>query len=39
MSSICYVEFGHHSAESKLKTIELLGREVLPELEKYVANR
>ena len=36
---ICYVEFGHHSAESKLKTIELLGKEVLPELEKYVANR
>ena len=36
---ICYVEFGHHSAESKLETIELLGKEVLPELEKYVANR
>ena len=32
---ICYVEFGHHSPESKLKTIELLGKEVLPELEKY----
>ena len=36
---ICYVEFGHHSGESKLKTIELLGKEVLPELEKYVAAR
>ena len=34
---ICYVQFGHHSGESILKTIELLGKEVLPELEKYVA--
>jgi alkanesulfonate monooxygenase SsuD/methylene tetrahydromethanopterin reductase-like flavin-dependent oxidoreductase (luciferase family) len=34
---ICYVQFGYHSGESTLKTIELLGKEVLPELEKYVA--
>src|SRR4029078_6838107 len=33
---ICYVQFGYHSGESTLKTIELLGKEVLPELEKYV---
>ena len=32
---ICYVQFGYHSGESTLKTIELLGKEVLPELEKY----
>ncbi len=32
---ICYVQFGHHSHESVMKTIELLGKEVLPELEKY----
>jgi hypothetical protein len=36
---ICYVQFGHHSGESILKTIELLGKEVLPELEKYVASK
>jgi hypothetical protein len=30
-------EFGYHSGESTLKTIELLGREVLPELEKYTS--
>ena len=36
---ICYVQFGHHSGESILKTIELLGKEVMPELERYVANR
>jgi alkanesulfonate monooxygenase SsuD/methylene tetrahydromethanopterin reductase-like flavin-dependent oxidoreductase (luciferase family) len=35
---ICYVQFGYHSGESTLKTIELLGKEVLPELEKYVAS-
>jgi alkanesulfonate monooxygenase SsuD/methylene tetrahydromethanopterin reductase-like flavin-dependent oxidoreductase (luciferase family) len=34
---ICYVQFGYHSGESTLKTIELLGREVLPELEKYTS--
>jgi alkanesulfonate monooxygenase SsuD/methylene tetrahydromethanopterin reductase-like flavin-dependent oxidoreductase (luciferase family) len=32
---ICYVQFGHHSHESVMKTIELLGKEVIPELEKY----
>jgi alkanesulfonate monooxygenase SsuD/methylene tetrahydromethanopterin reductase-like flavin-dependent oxidoreductase (luciferase family) len=32
---ICYVQFGYHSHESVLKTIEILGREVLPELERY----
>ena len=30
---ICYVQFGYHSDESVMKTIELLGKEVLPELE------
>ena len=34
---ICYVQFGYHSGESTLKTIELLGQEVLPELEKYTS--
>jgi alkanesulfonate monooxygenase SsuD/methylene tetrahydromethanopterin reductase-like flavin-dependent oxidoreductase (luciferase family) len=34
---ICYVQFGYHSPESTLKTIELLGKEVLPELEKYTS--
>ena len=32
---ICYVQFGYHSHESVMKTIELLGKEVLPEIEKY----
>jgi alkanesulfonate monooxygenase SsuD/methylene tetrahydromethanopterin reductase-like flavin-dependent oxidoreductase (luciferase family) len=32
---ICYVQFGHHNHESVMKTIDLIGREVLPELEKY----
>ena len=32
---ICYVQFGYHSHESVMKTIELLGKEVLPELEGY----
>ena len=32
---LCYVQFGHHSHESVMKTIELLGKEVLPELEAY----
>ena len=31
------MQFGYHSGESTLKTIELLGREVLPELEKYTS--
>jgi alkanesulfonate monooxygenase SsuD/methylene tetrahydromethanopterin reductase-like flavin-dependent oxidoreductase (luciferase family) len=32
---ICYVQFGYHSHESVMKTIELLGKEVLPELKGY----
>jgi alkanesulfonate monooxygenase SsuD/methylene tetrahydromethanopterin reductase-like flavin-dependent oxidoreductase (luciferase family) len=36
---ICYVQFGYHSHESVLKTIEILGKEVLPELERYQAAR
>ncbi len=32
---ICYVQFGHHSHESVMETIELIGREVLPEIERY----
>ena len=32
---ICYVQFGYHPHESVMKTIELIGKEVLPELEKY----
>lgn len=34
-SLICYVQFGYHSHESVMKTIEILGKEVLPELEHY----
>jgi alkanesulfonate monooxygenase SsuD/methylene tetrahydromethanopterin reductase-like flavin-dependent oxidoreductase (luciferase family) len=34
---ICYVQFGYNSHESVMKTIELLGKEVLPEIEKYKA--
>jgi len=33
---VCRVEYGHLSHESIMKNIELLGKEVLPELEKYV---
>lgn len=36
---ICYVQFGHHSHESVMKTIELLGKEVRPELESYVPKK
>ncbi|MBY0402060.1 LLM class flavin-dependent oxidoreductase [Myxococcota bacterium] len=36
---ICYVQFGHHSHESVMKTIELLGKEVRPELEHYVPRK
>jgi alkanesulfonate monooxygenase SsuD/methylene tetrahydromethanopterin reductase-like flavin-dependent oxidoreductase (luciferase family) len=32
---ICYVQFGFHPHESVLRTIEILGREVLPEIERY----
>ncbi len=31
---ICYVQFGHLSHESIMKTIELLGTKIIPELEK-----
>ena len=31
---ICYVQFGHLPHESVIRTIELLGSEVIPELEK-----
>ena len=36
---ICYVQFGYLSGESIMKTIELLGKEVLPELRKYIATK
>jgi alkanesulfonate monooxygenase SsuD/methylene tetrahydromethanopterin reductase-like flavin-dependent oxidoreductase (luciferase family) len=36
---ICYVQFGDLSNESILRTVELLGKEVLPELERYTPNR
>ena len=29
------MQFGYHSHESVMKTIELIGKEVLPEIEKY----
>ena len=32
---ICYVQFGYHSHESVMRTIEILGKEVLPEIERY----
>jgi alkanesulfonate monooxygenase SsuD/methylene tetrahydromethanopterin reductase-like flavin-dependent oxidoreductase (luciferase family) len=31
---ICYVQFGHLPHESILRTIELLGTEVIPQLER-----
>jgi hypothetical protein len=31
---ICYVQFGHLSHESVMRTIELLGTEIIPRLEK-----
>ena len=36
---ICYSQFGYLSNESILRSIELLGKEVLPELEKYQPSR
>jgi alkanesulfonate monooxygenase SsuD/methylene tetrahydromethanopterin reductase-like flavin-dependent oxidoreductase (luciferase family) len=36
---VCRVEYGHLSHESIMKNIELLGKEVLPELEKYTPAR
>jgi hypothetical protein len=32
---ICYVQFGYHDHESVMRTIELIGKEVLPEIERY----
>jgi hypothetical protein len=32
---ICYVQFGYHPHESVMRTIEILGKEVLPEIERY----
>jgi alkanesulfonate monooxygenase SsuD/methylene tetrahydromethanopterin reductase-like flavin-dependent oxidoreductase (luciferase family) len=32
---ICYVQFGHLSHESVMRTIELLGTEIIPELGRY----
>ena len=32
---ICYVQFGHLEHDSIMKTVELLGKEVIPVLEKY----
>jgi hypothetical protein len=29
------VQFGYHSHESVMRTIEILGKEVLPEIERY----
>jgi alkanesulfonate monooxygenase SsuD/methylene tetrahydromethanopterin reductase-like flavin-dependent oxidoreductase (luciferase family) len=31
---ICYVQFGHLEHESIMRTIELLGTELIPELER-----
>jgi alkanesulfonate monooxygenase SsuD/methylene tetrahydromethanopterin reductase-like flavin-dependent oxidoreductase (luciferase family) len=31
---ICYVQFGHLSHESVMRTIELLGTKIIPELER-----
>ena len=36
---ICYVQFGHLSHESVMRTIELLGKEIIPELEKRALRR
>jgi alkanesulfonate monooxygenase SsuD/methylene tetrahydromethanopterin reductase-like flavin-dependent oxidoreductase (luciferase family) len=36
---ICYVQFGYHSHESAMRTIELLGKEVIPALERYEPKR
>jgi hypothetical protein len=32
---ICYVQFGHLPHETVMRTIELLGTEVIPELERH----
>ena len=36
---ICYVQFGHLPHEAVMRTIELLGTEVIPELERAVGGR
>jgi alkanesulfonate monooxygenase SsuD/methylene tetrahydromethanopterin reductase-like flavin-dependent oxidoreductase (luciferase family) len=36
---ICYVQFGHLSHESVMRTIEILGKEIIPELEKRALRR
>jgi alkanesulfonate monooxygenase SsuD/methylene tetrahydromethanopterin reductase-like flavin-dependent oxidoreductase (luciferase family) len=36
---ICYVQFGHLPHASVMRTIELLGKEVIPALERYVPKR
>jgi alkanesulfonate monooxygenase SsuD/methylene tetrahydromethanopterin reductase-like flavin-dependent oxidoreductase (luciferase family) len=36
---ICYVQFGHLSHESVMRTIEILGKELIPELEKRALRR
>lgn len=33
---ICYVQFGHLPHDSIMRTIELIGKEVLPEIDAYV---
>jgi hypothetical protein len=32
---LCYVQFGYLPHESVMKTLEIIGKEVLPEIEKY----
>ncbi len=36
---ICYVQFGHLPHTSVMRTIELLGKEVIPALDRYVPQR
>ncbi len=36
---ICYVQFGHLPHTSVMRTIELLGKEVIPALDRYVPKR
>jgi hypothetical protein len=36
---ICYVQFGHLPHESVMRTIEILGKELIPELEKRAKRR
>jgi hypothetical protein len=32
---ICYKQFGHLSHESIMRSLDLIGREVMPEVEAY----